>query len=214
MYDRDVEKTTFIIEVSNYCYQVMSFGLKNAEATYQRLMDRVFKNQISWNMKVYVDDMVVKSNAFEQHLANLKEVFRQLRRFGMRLNLTKCVLGVEGGKFWGFMLTHRGIDTNFDKCSAILAMRSLTSLKEVQSLFGKLTSLSQFLPKLVEKTRPIVKALKKAEKFKWSSKCQVAFEAIKATVSSTPILQKPAPGSKLLLYISISESTISAALVQ
>jgi len=122
MYNKDVAKTTFITKTSNYCYQVMPFDLKNAGATYQRLMDRIFKNQIGRNMEVYVDGMVVKSDTFGQHLINLTEVFGRLRRFGIRLNSTKCVFGVEGGKLLGFMLTHRGIETNPDKCSAILDM--------------------------------------------------------------------------------------------
>jgi len=96
MYDRDVGKTAFITEASNYCYQVMPFGLKNAGATYQRLMDRVFKDQVGQNVEVYVDDMVVKSATFDQHLTDLDEVFGQLRKFNMRLNPAKCVFGVEG----------------------------------------------------------------------------------------------------------------------
>jgi len=214
MYDRDVGKTTFITEASNYCYQVMPFGLKNAGATYQRLMDWVFKDQVARNMKVYVDDMVVKSGTFDQHLADLEEVFDRLRKFNMRLNTAKCAFGVEGGKFLGFMLTHRGIEANPDKCSAILNTQSPTTLKEVQSLVGKLTSLSRFLPRLAEKIRPIVKTLKKADRFQWSEECEKTFAEIKAAVSSTPILQKPTPGDGLLLYISPSEDAISAALVQ
>ena len=141
MYDRDVGKITFIFEASNYYYQVMPFELKNAGATYQRLMDRVFIDQIGRNMEVYVDDMVVKSGTFDQHLANLNEVFGRLRKFNMRLNPAKCVFGV-GGKFLGFMLTHSPIEANPDKCSTILDTQSPTTLKEVQSLVGKLTSLS------------------------------------------------------------------------
>jgi len=83
----------------------------------------------------------------------------------MRLNPTKCVFIVEGGKFLGFMLTHRAIEANPDKCSTILNMQSPTTLKEVQSVVGKLTSLSRFLPKLAEKIRPIIKVLKKADRF-------------------------------------------------
>jgi len=71
MYDRDVDKTTFITESANYCYQVMPFDLKNAGATYQRLMDRSFKGQIGKNMEVYVDDMVVKFETFDQHLEEM-----------------------------------------------------------------------------------------------------------------------------------------------
>jgi len=72
-------------------------------------------------MEVYVDDMVIKFEAFDQHLTNLKDAFRQLRSFGMRLNQEKCVFRVEGGKFLGFILTQSGIQANSDKCSAVLA---------------------------------------------------------------------------------------------
>jgi len=94
---------------------------KDAGATYQRLMVRVCKDQIGRNMEVYVDDMVIKFEAFDQHLTNLKDAFRQLRSFGMRLNQEKCVFRVEGGKFLGFILTQSGIQANSDKCSAVLA---------------------------------------------------------------------------------------------
>jgi len=112
------------------------------------------------------------------------------------------------------MLTHRGIEANPGKCSAILDTQSPTTLKEVPSLVGKLTSLSRFLHKLAEKIRPIVKILKKANKFQWSSECKEVFVAIKTAVSSDPILQKPAPSGRPLLYISVSEGAISVALVQ
>jgi len=93
-------------------------------------------------------------------------------------------------------------------------MRTPTTLKEVQSLVERLISLSRFLPRLAGKIRPILKTLKNADKFEWSNECQTAFEAVKTTVSSVPILQKPVPGSKLLLYIFVSKSATSAALVQ
>nr|KYP45835.1 Uncharacterized protein K02A2.6 [Cajanus cajan] len=83
------------------CY---SFGLKNAGATYQRLMNKVFQHQIGRNMEVYVDDMVVKSRDLDRHIVDLSEVFQQLRKYDMRLNPEKCVFGVAGGKFLGFML--------------------------------------------------------------------------------------------------------------
>jgi len=107
---------------------------------------------------------------------------------GFKLLLSSDAFRFEKCRFLGFMLTHRGIEANPNKCSTILAMRSPTTLKEVQSLVGKLTSLSRFLPRLAEKIRPIVKTLKKANKFKWSNEYEVAFEAIKAVVSSAPIL--------------------------
>lgn len=112
MYRPDREKTAFITERSNYCYDVMPFGLKNAGATYQRLMDKVFQDQIGKCMEVYVDDMVVRSRSVEEHLLNLEEVLSQVRKFGIRLNPLKCTFGVSVSKFLGFMLTSRGIEAN------------------------------------------------------------------------------------------------------
>ena len=108
MHPQDKEKTTFVTIDANYYYRVIPFGLKNAGATYQRLMDKIFKALIGRCIEVYVDDIVVKSDSFEQHVKDLEEVFEALRRTDMRLNPEKCTFGVEGGKFLGFMLTTGG----------------------------------------------------------------------------------------------------------
>jgi len=126
-------------------------------------------------MEVYVDDIIVKSDSVEQHANDLAEVFQQIRKYDMRLNPEKCVFGVEGGKFLGFMLTSRGIEANPDKCRALETMRSPDNLKEVQRLVGRLTSLSRFMPRLAEKINPILRLMKKAEKFAWNESCEEAF---------------------------------------
>jgi len=165
MYEPNIPKTAFTTDTANYCYKVMPFGLKNAGATYQRLMDKVFKKQIGKNMEVYVDDMIVKSGEVEKHLEDLEEVFARIRKYNIRLNPEKCIFGVRGGKFLGFMLTNRDIEANPDKCEAIMKMGSPKNLKEVQRLVGKMNSLSRFLPILAERTKPIVNLLKKSETF-------------------------------------------------
>jgi len=93
----------------NYYYEVMPFGQKNARAIYQRLMDKVFKGMIDRNVELYVSDIVVKSDSCDNHIKDLDEFFEAPRRTNMRLNPEKCAFGVEGDKFLGFMLTHRGI---------------------------------------------------------------------------------------------------------
>nr|KYP31642.1 Transposon Ty3-I Gag-Pol polyprotein [Cajanus cajan] len=113
MHPHDEDKTAFITDSANYCYRVMPFGLKNAGATYQRLMDKVFKNQIGKNLEVYVDDMVVKSDDLRTHKNDLAEVFTQLRKHNMRLNPEKCIFGIAGGKFLGFMLSARECEESF-----------------------------------------------------------------------------------------------------
>jgi len=136
MHPRDVCKTTFMTELSYYCYKVMPFGLKNAGATYQRLMDRVLASMLGRNVQTFVDDMVVSSQQREQHVADLEELFTTTAKYRLKLNPKKCVFGVEAGKFLGFLLIEHGIEANPEKCAAIIAMRSPISVKEVQQLTG------------------------------------------------------------------------------
>ncbi|XP_052734193.1 uncharacterized protein LOC108339372 [Vigna angularis] len=214
MYKPDQNKTAFITERANYCYEVMPFGLKNAGATYQRLMDKIFHHQIGRCMDVYVDDMVVRSHSMEQHLQDLKEVFGQLRRYSLRLNPSKCTFGVPAGKFLGFMLTRRGIEENPDKCRAVLDMTAPQTLRDVQRLVGRLTALSRFIPKLAEHIKPILKNLKKGTTRHWDDDCEAAFDTVKRILTSPPIMARPDTGSDLQLYIAASHHAVSAALIQ
>ena len=140
----------------------MPFGLKNVRATYQRLVNKMFSKQIGRNMKVYVDDMLVKSKEELAHLDNLKEMFVILKQFEMRLNPSKCVFGVASGKFLGFMVSQRGIEANSEKVQAIINMASLKTVKEVQKLTGRITALNRFVSKATDKCLPFFKTLKQA----------------------------------------------------
>ena len=103
--EADQEKTSFITSQGLFCYKVMSFGLKNAGVTYQRLMNKMFAHQIGRNVQVYIDDMLVKSRWKDHHLEDLKETFDTLRSYNMKLNPSKCAFGVTAGKFLGFMVS-------------------------------------------------------------------------------------------------------------
>jgi len=159
MHPLDITKTAFMTDDANYVYEVMPLGLKIAGATYRRLMNKIFKDL---SVKIYVDDMVVKSSSCEQHLEDLCQVFQVLRTAGMQLNPNKCVFRVEGGKFLGFMLTSRGIEANPDKSQAIVEMQSPKTVKEVQRLVGRVVALSLFMPKMAEKIKPILNLLKQS----------------------------------------------------
>ena len=134
----DQEKTSFVIAQGTYCYRVMPFGLKNAGATYQRLVNRMFQKQIGATIEVYIDDMLVKSVTADLYIAHLSEAFHILRNYNMKLNPAKCTFGVLAGKFLGFIVNHRGIEANLDKIKAVLDMPSPSGIKEVQRLIGGL----------------------------------------------------------------------------
>uniref|UniRef100_A0A2N9I6X9 Integrase catalytic domain-containing protein n=1 Tax=Fagus sylvatica TaxID=28930 RepID=A0A2N9I6X9_FAGSY len=137
----DREKTAFITPLGIYCYKVMPFGLKNAGATYQRMVTKMFKDQIGKTMEIYIDDMVVKSRLSQDHLKDLTETFRVLRLHKLRLNASKCVFGVGSGKFLGFMVSHRGIEVNPDQIKVIQELKAPRTHKEVQ----RLTDLKRYL---------------------------------------------------------------------
>ncbi|XP_072060402.1 uncharacterized protein [Arachis hypogaea] len=208
-----MNKTAFITDFGNYCYKVMPFGLKNAGATYQRLMDKVFAKQIGRNIEVYVDDMVAKTKVGDDHIIDLTEIFGQVRQYNMRLNPEKCAFAVQGGKFLGFLLTCRGIEANPDKCRAVLDMTSPKTIKEVQRLTGRLAALSRFVPCLASISIPFFQTIKKKNKFEWNDDCEKAFSKLKTTLSQPPILQKPLQGEDLFLYLSVTDWAISSALV-
>ena len=122
MDEDDQEKTSFITDKGIYCYKAIPFGLKHAAATYQRLVNRMFKKQLGQTMEAYVDDMVVKSVNAIDHVRDLEEVFDILRKYGMKLNPAKCAFEIASSKFLGFMVSQRGIEANPEKIKAILEM--------------------------------------------------------------------------------------------
>ena len=133
----DQEMTSFITPIGNYHYKVMLFGLKNVEATYQRMMTRMFEPQLGKNIEIYIDDMVVKSKAKSEHVNDLGNIFDILRKHKLRLNTSKCSFGVESGKFLGYMVTHRGIEVSTNQIKAINNLQPPRNPKEVQKQIGR-----------------------------------------------------------------------------
>ena len=147
----------------------MHFGLKNAGAIYQRLVNHMFRPQIGRNVEVYVDNMLLKSQDEGIHLDDLQETFDTLRQYNMKLNPSKYAFGVSLRKFLGFMVSHRGIEANPDKIQAILDMKPPQNVKEVQSLTGQVAALNRFVSKTTDKCLPFFRVLKKA--FEWTNDC-------------------------------------------
>ncbi|CAN1139542.1 Transposon Ty3-I Gag-Pol polyprotein, partial [Linum perenne] len=185
---QDQEKTAFMTPTANYCYRVMPFGLKNAGATYQRMIDKVFVRQLGRNLEAYVDDLLVKSKKSEDHLGDLRETFNTLQEYSLRLNPAKCVFGATSGKFLGYLITRRGIEANPAQIVAITAMAPPKTVKEVQVLSGRLTAINQFIPRIADRCAPFFATLKNASKFAWTDKCNKAFEELKQFLITPPVL--------------------------
>ena len=212
MDEADQEKTSFVTSQGLFCYKLMSFDLKNARATYQRLVNHMFRPQIGQNVEVYVDDMLLKSQDEERHLDDLQETFDTLRQYHMKLNPSKCAFGVSSGKFLGFMVSHRGIEANSNKIQAILDMKPLQNTKKIQSLTGRVAALNRFVSKASDKCLPFFKVLRKA--FEWTDEYQRVFEDLKAYLTMAPLLSPSVVGEELYLYLAVTPHTVSSALIR
>jgi hypothetical protein len=209
----DEDKTTFITPHGIYCYKVMTFGLKNVGATYQKAIQKCLKTQIGKNVEAYVDDVVMKTTEEDKLIADLTETFANLRGLQWKLNPTKCIFGVPSGLLLGFMVGHRGIEANPAKIDAIRKMAKPSNKKDVMKLTGMMAALGRFISKLGEKGLPLFKLLKKADKFMWDDEAQKAFEALKESLTTPPIMTPPIPKETLLLYISATTNVVSTVLV-
>ena len=142
----------------------MPFGLKNAGATYQRLMNRMFKDLIGKSMEVYVDDMLVKSKTAEDHAEHLNQMFNILQKYRIKLNPLKHAFRVRLGKFLGFMENQPGIEANPEKINALLEMSSPRKPKEVMSIAGRVAALSCFMSRATDYCASFFDMLKRSSK--------------------------------------------------
>jgi hypothetical protein len=159
----DKEKTAFITPYGVFCYQVMPFGLKNARATYQRMMQNCLRSQIGHNIQVYIDDVVITTRKEESLISDLAKKFDNLNRYKLKLNPTKYSFGVSAGQLLGFLISARGIEANPGKIQAILTMEKPTKLHDIQKLAGHVAALSRFVARLGEKALPFHALMKKSD---------------------------------------------------
>lgn len=132
----------------------------------------------------------------------------------MKLNPNKCTFGVTSGKFLGYLVHNRRIDSNLTKLHAILEIKSPSNKKDVQSLVGRLAALSHFISRLTNKCTSLFKTLRVTNNFTWSNECKVAFEGLKKHLTHSPTLVKPLENDELELYLAVSKAVVSAVLLR
>jgi hypothetical protein len=191
----DIHKTAFRVPgaVGLFEYVVMTFGLKNAGATYQRAMNYMFHDLIGKLVEIYIDDVVVKSASAEGHLGDLRRVLERTRKFGLRMNPKKCAFGVSASQFLGFLVHEQGIEIGLKSQEAVKTMVPPTTKKELQQLIGKINFVRIFISNLLGRIEPFMELVKiKAnDEFRWVAEQQQAFEDIKEYLSKPPVLVPP-----------------------
>ncbi|XP_022013761.1 uncharacterized protein LOC110913223 [Helianthus annuus] len=182
---QDEDKTAFRTPTGLYCYTKMPFGLKNAGATYQRLMNETFSDAIGKYIEVYMDDLVIMSREESAMLVNIQKTFNTLRSVSIKLNPAKCSFGMEEGKFLGFIVTKDGFKVNPEKVQAIERMPSPASIKDMQKLAGRLAALNRFLANHAAKSFPFIKTLRncmKKTQFQWTPEAETSDRAVGAVL--------------------------------
>ena len=146
----------------------MPFGLKYAGATYQRLVNRIFKEKLRDTMEVYINDMVVKSKKDEDHLKDLEKAFNILDEYNMNLNPAKCHFGMRSSKFLGYTVTKRGIEACPKQIKAIIDLISPSSKKDIHRLTGRVATVNKFISRSSKRYKPFYNILKNNKRFEWT----------------------------------------------
>jgi len=171
MAEKDTSKMAFICHgfIGLFEWIVMTFGLKNAGATYQRAMNLIFHKLIGIILEVYIDDIVIKSVAFDSHIADLRKDFEKMRQYALKMNPSTCAFGVSDGKFLGFIIHEHGIEIDPNRIEAIRKLTPPMTKLEVQKFLGKVNYLWRFILNLagrVDAFTPILR-LKNDADFAW-----------------------------------------------
>jgi hypothetical protein len=214
----DVSKTAFrcLGHIGLFEWIVMTFGLKNAGATYQRAMNYIFHELIGKIVEIYIDDVVIKSLGHESHLDDVRKTLECTRKHGLKMNPNKCAFGVSAREFLGFLVYEGGIEVGKKSMKAIDEVVPPTNLKELQSLLGKINFVRRFISNLSQKVltfSPLLR-IKTDQKFVWGDEQQKAFNEIKEYMKEPPVLVPPQLNKPFKLYMAANTQTIGSALIQ
>lgn len=213
--DKDKEKTAFVTADGLYQFNVMPFGLSNAPATFQRMMD-VLLAGLKWNTcLVYLDDIVIFSETISEHLARLEAVLLRFRKAGLKLKLPKCTFLATCLKVLGYVVSGLGLSPDPMKLSAVQNFPTPSfCLKNVQSFIGLCSYYRKFIRNFADLARPLTNLTKKNEAFRWTSEHQASFEALKQALLSPPILGHPNYNLPMEIHCDACSHGVGAVLVQ
>jgi hypothetical protein len=205
----------------------MTFGLKNAGATYQRAMNYIFHELIGKLVQICIDDVMMKSVSVEGHLEDLRQVLERTRRFRLRMNPKKCAFSILAGQFLGYLVHERGIEIGLKSQEAVCTMVPPTTKRELQQPIGKINFVRRFISNLSGRIEPFMELVKtKAnEEFCWGAEQQWAFEGIKEYLSKPPVLVPPQQDRPPMLvppqqdrpfyvYLSVGDTSITSVVIR
>ena len=211
---KDASKTAFVTHRGLFEWRVMPFGLCNAPATFQRLMDSLLGDILFYKAVVYLDDIIAFGRTFEEALANLEAVFKRLRAAGLKLKPSKCRFFQRQVHYLGHIVGENGIQADPDKTSAVLKWPAPTNVKELRAFLGTAGYYRHFIERYSHKAAPLNDLLKVGQAFVWGSRQELAFQLLKDSLASPPVLSYPMDGCQYILDTDASSYAIGAVLSQ
>lgn len=212
------EKTAFITHKGLYEFNVMPYGLNNAPATLQRLMDIVLAGLKWQSCLVYIDDIVIYSPTFEQHLTDLSNVFQALRDANLTLKISKCCFCRKEMKYLGHIITQNGIKPDPSLTKAVSKFPQPKTIKDVQSFLGLSGYYRRFIKDYAKIAEPLLKQLRQLKDknyhLKWTAECTTAFENLKKKLTDAPIMSTPNFKEPFILELDACEYGLGAVLTQ
>ena len=210
----DRPKTAFCTTEGLFQFRVMPFGLCNAPATFQRLMDLVLAG-LQWSeCLVYLDDVIVLGRTVDEHLCNLQSVLQRLRQSGLRLKPSKCCFFQHQVKYLGHIISCEGIATDPAKIEKVATWPVPISRRDVQQFVGLASYYRRFVKDFACIARPLHHLTERTSSFVWTADCQSAFDELRQRLCSAPILAYPDFSRQFILDTDASDVGIGAVLSQ
>lgn len=212
--EKDKEKTAFSCSSGLYEFNVVPFGLCNAPATFQRMINKVLSTMLWRVCLAYLDDIVVYSRTIEQHLCDLRDVFGALHGANLRLQPSKCTFGAEEIRYLGHVINGVTVRPDPEKLRAVSDFRVPRSRRDVQSFLGLCNYYRRFIRDFANIARPLTDLTRKQVTFHWDDDCNRAFEALKRCLTTAPILCHFDPDLPTEVHTDACGYGIGAVLVQ
>ncbi|KAK3742849.1 hypothetical protein QZH41_004524 [Actinostola sp. cb2023] len=223
---RDRHKTAFTTPMGLYEFNRMPFGLQNAPATFQRLMQGVFREDLLQKLMVYLDDIIVFSPTIEEHLIRLKVVFRKLSEHGLKIEPTKCQFFGNEVTYLGHVVSADGVSTDPEKTKAVKEWPVPVTVRDLRSFLGFASYYRRFVPKFAQIAGPLHKVVaelgsagsnktpKKLIGTVWTQDCQAAFNQLRTLLTTAPVLAYPDYTQPFILETDASNKGLGAVLSQ
>ena len=211
---RDTENTSFITRNRTYCFQAMPFGLCNAPATFQHLMN-VFLSGLNQDvLLVYLDDIIIHSGDLPSHPKSIERFLERMRLANLKLKVSKCRMPQREVHILGHVVSDNGLKMDPAKIEGVATWPDSQNLKEVRSFVGLCAWYREFVPDFATLTAPLHSLTRKGQRFLWSTECNRSFLELRDRLFSAPVLALPIDDGRFILDVDASDLSVVADLSQ